>query len=105
MRSARNPLSAAGRAYEKCPCQALERTQPGLPLGRGHVRTRPPAHGIITLFAALSHFEAKVLSPWQGAVPHAGISRAFDPGSEAVGLNAGRPNTKRGGGQGVLVRR
>jgi hypothetical protein len=41
---------------EKSQCQALERTQPGLPLGIGHVRTRTHdyyRHGTVTLFAAL----------------------------------------------------
>lgn len=50
---------------EKSQCQALERTQPGLPLGMGHVRTRThdyERHGTITLFAALSYLEGKVLS-------------------------------------------
>ena len=39
---------------EKTQCQALERTQPGLPLGRGHIRTRTHdhiRHGTVTLFA------------------------------------------------------
>ena len=42
---------------EKSPCQALERTQPGLPLGVGHIRTRTHDYtrpGTIPLFAALS---------------------------------------------------
>jgi transposase len=50
---------------EKSQCQALERTQPGLPLGIGHIRTRThdyERHGTITLFAALSYLEGKVLS-------------------------------------------
>ena len=41
---------------EKTQCQALERTQPGLPLGIGHIRTHTHdyiRHGTITLFAAL----------------------------------------------------
>ena len=40
---------------EKSQCQALERTQPGLPLGIGHIRTQTHdyrRHGTITLFAA-----------------------------------------------------
>jgi transposase len=50
---------------EKSQCQALERTQPGLPLGVGHVRTRTHdyiRHGTITLFAALSYLDGKILS-------------------------------------------
>jgi transposase len=50
---------------EKSQCQALERTQPGLPLGIGHIRTRTHdyrRHGTITLFAALNYLEGQILS-------------------------------------------
>lgn len=50
---------------EKSQCQALERTQPGLPLGLGHVRTRTHdyiRHGTVTLFAALNYLDGKILS-------------------------------------------
>jgi transposase len=50
---------------EKSQCQALERTQPGLPLGVGHIRTRTHdyyRHGTITLFAALNYLDGKILS-------------------------------------------
>jgi len=50
---------------EKSQCQALERTQPGLPLGVGHIKTRTHdyiRHGTITLFAALSYLDGKILS-------------------------------------------
>ena len=46
---------------EKTECQALERTQPGLPPGRGHIRTRThdyDRHRTIHLFATLSYLEA-----------------------------------------------
>ncbi len=49
---------------EKTQCQALERSQPGLPLGVGHIRTRTHdyiRHGTISLFAALNYLEGKVL--------------------------------------------
>lgn len=49
---------------EKSQCQALERTQPGLPLGIGHVKTRThdyTRHGTTTLFAALDYVEGTVL--------------------------------------------
>ena len=49
---------------EKSQCQALERTQPGLPLGVGHLRTRThdyTRHGTVTLFAALNYLEGKIL--------------------------------------------
>jgi transposase len=50
---------------EKSQCQALERTQPGLPLSRGHSRTHThdyKRHGTVTLFAALSYLDGKVFS-------------------------------------------
>lgn len=56
---------------EKSQCQALERTQPGLPMMRGYSRTQTHdyrRHGTITLFAALSYLEGKVFS--QTAAKH-----------------------------------
>lgn len=50
---------------EKSQCQALERTQPGLPLGLGHIRTRThdyTRHGTITLFAALGYLDGKIIA-------------------------------------------
>ncbi len=50
---------------EKSQCQALERTQPDLPLGIGHIRTRTHdyiRHGTVTLFAALNYLDGRVLS-------------------------------------------
>jgi transposase len=50
---------------EKSQCQALERTQPGLPLGIGHIRTRThdyKRHGTITLFAALNYLDGKLIT-------------------------------------------
>jgi hypothetical protein len=50
---------------EKSQCQALERTQPGLPLGVGHIRTRTHdyiRHGTLTSFAALNYLEGKLIS-------------------------------------------
>ena len=50
---------------EKSQCQALERTQPGLPLGQGHIQTKTHdyyRHGTITLFAALNYLNGKVLA-------------------------------------------
>ena len=44
---------------------ALERTQPGLPLGQGHIRTRTHdyyRHGTVTLFAALDYLSGKVFA-------------------------------------------
>ncbi len=49
---------------EKTQCQALERTQKGLPLDKGHVRTQThdyARHGTTTLFAALDYATGKVL--------------------------------------------
>jgi len=50
---------------EKSQCQALERTQPGLPLGQGHICTHTHdyyRHGTLTLFAALNYLEGKVVA-------------------------------------------
>ena len=50
---------------EKSQCQALERTQPGLPLGTGHICTRTHdyiRHGTVTLFAALNYLDGRILS-------------------------------------------
>jgi len=49
---------------EKTQCQALERTQPGLPLGIGHVKTATHdyiRHGTVTLFAALNYIDGKII--------------------------------------------
>ncbi len=49
---------------EKTQCQALERTQPGLPLGVGHIRTKShdyTRHGTTTLFAALDYATGRVV--------------------------------------------
>jgi transposase len=48
---------------EKSQCQALERSQPSLPLGQGHIRTQTHdyfRHGTITLFAAMNYISGKV---------------------------------------------
>lgn len=50
---------------EKSQCQALERSQPGLPLGMGHIRTRTHdyvRHGTTTLFAALNSLDGRVIA-------------------------------------------
>lgn len=50
---------------EKSQCQALERTQPGLPLGIGEIRTKThdyKRHGTITLFAALNYLDGKLIA-------------------------------------------
>ncbi len=50
---------------EKSQCRALEHTQPGLPLGIGHIRTQThdnTRHGTVTLFAALNYLEGKLIS-------------------------------------------
>lgn len=50
---------------EKSQCQALERSQPGLPLGQGQIATRTHdyyRHGTLTLFAALDYLEGKILA-------------------------------------------
>ena len=50
---------------EKSQCQALERTQPDLSPGIGHIRTRTQdyiRHGAATLFAALNYLDGRVPS-------------------------------------------
>lgn len=50
---------------EKSQCQALERAQPGHPLGVGHIRTQTHdyfRHGTVTLFAALNYLDGKIIS-------------------------------------------
>ena len=50
---------------EKSQCQALERSQPGLPLSQGHIRTQTHdyyRHGTVTLFAALDYLSGKVFA-------------------------------------------
>jgi transposase len=58
---------------EKSQCQALERTQPGLPLGIGHIRTKThdyKRHGTITLFAALNYLEGKLITRTEAKHTH-----------------------------------
>jgi transposase len=58
---------------EKTQCQALERTQPSLPLGVGHIRTQTHdyiRHGTITLFAALNYLDGKILSRTESRHTH-----------------------------------
>jgi hypothetical protein len=50
---------------EKPQIQALQRSQPGLPLAQGYLRTETHdyyRHGTVTLFAALDYLEGKVLA-------------------------------------------
>jgi transposase len=58
---------------EKSQCQALERSQLGLPLNSGHSRTRTHdyiRHGTITLFAALNYLDGKLISRTQEQHTH-----------------------------------
>ena len=58
---------------EKSQCQALERTQPGLPLGIGHIQTKThdyKRHGTITLFAALNYLEGKLITRTEAKHTH-----------------------------------
>jgi transposase len=65
---------------EKSQCQALERTQPGLPLGIGDIRTRThdyKRHGTITLFAALNYLEGKLITRTEKQHTHIVSTSAF----------------------------
>ena len=68
------PQRALGRCCdEQSQCQALERSQPGLPLGMGHIRTRTHdyvRHGTTTLFAALSPLDGRVIARTETRHPH-----------------------------------
>ena len=58
---------------EKSQCQALERTQPCLPLGIGHIKTKTHdyvRHGTITLFATLNYLDGKIISRTEKRHPH-----------------------------------
>jgi len=58
---------------EKSQRQALERTQPGLPLGLGHIRTRTHdyvRHGTTTLFAALNTLDGRVIARTETRLTH-----------------------------------
>jgi transposase len=58
---------------EKSQCQALERSQPGLPLGLGEIRTRTHdyrRHGTITLFAAMVYLDGKLISRLEAQHTH-----------------------------------
>ena len=58
---------------EKTQIQALERTQPGLPLGCGHIRTRTHdyyRHGTITLFAAMNYLDGKLIDRLEAKHTH-----------------------------------
>jgi transposase len=58
---------------EKSQCQALERTQPGLPLGIGHIRTQThdyTRHGTLTLFAALNYLDGRLIHRTEQAHTH-----------------------------------
>ena len=63
---------------EKSQCQALGRTQPGLPLGQGHIRTRTHdyyRHGTVTLFAALDYLSGQGVCPHRPAPSPSGVAR------------------------------
>jgi transposase len=58
---------------EKSQCQALERSQPGLPLGVGDIRTRTHdyrRHGTITLFAAMNYLDGKLIARLEAEHTH-----------------------------------
>ncbi len=58
---------------EKTQIQALERTQPALPLGTGHIRTETHdyiRHGTITLFAAMNYLDGKLIQRLEARHTH-----------------------------------
>ena len=58
---------------EKTQIQALDRSQPGLPLGAGHIRTETHdyyRHGTITLFAAMNYLDGKLIQRLEARHTH-----------------------------------
>ena len=58
---------------EKTQIQALQRTQPGLPLGSGYIRTETHdyhRHGTITLFAAMNYLGGKLIDRLEARHTH-----------------------------------
>ena len=58
---------------EQSQIQALQRTQPGLPLGMGHIRTQTHdyyRHGTITLFAAMNYLDGKLIQRLESRHTH-----------------------------------
>jgi transposase len=70
---------------EKSQCQALERTQPGLPLGIGHIRTKTHdyvRHGTLTLFAVWPPVIA-IRSGWPFSKPSMKRPQAISPSTSS----------------------
>ena len=58
---------------EETQIQALERSQPGLPLGAGHIRIETHddyRHGTITLFAAMNYLDGKLIQRLEAKHTH-----------------------------------
>jgi hypothetical protein len=58
---------------EKSQIQTLERIQPGVPLGIGHIRTQSHdyvRHGAVTLFTALDYLQGHLISCIEGQHRH-----------------------------------
>ena len=87
--SIRRPMPWCCSVDEKSQIQALDRTQPGLPMkkGRGGTMTHDyKRHGTTTLFAALNVLDGTVIGQKHAAPPASGVhplpqrARARDPG-------------------------
>ena len=64
--STRRPTPSCSRSTKSLQIQALDRTQPGLPMKKGRLGTMThddKRHGTTTLFAALNVLEGKVIGP------------------------------------------
>ena len=75
---------------EKSQIQALDRTQPGLPIKKGRAGTMTHdyiRHGTTTLFAALNVLDGSVIGQCMGAPPAPGVHPLPQPGR---GRRAGR---------------
>ena len=75
---------------EKSQIQALQRTQPGLPMKKGRCGTMThdyKRHGTTTLFAALNVLDGRVIGEWLAPAPASGVPAL--PSAAGPGISPG----------------